>query len=87
MIKKHFKDLPHYIPLIGIFTAGILAFFFFSYDKQFQIGVAISLAAGHMSWGVVHHLMHKDFKPEIVLEYLAVSILGLSALLSLILHT
>lgn len=86
MTKKHFKHLPHYIPLFGILGAGVLAFFLFSYDKQFQIGVAISVAAGHIAWGVVHHIMHKDFSPEIVLEYIAVSILGLAALVSVILH-
>lgn len=87
MTKKYFKHLPHYLPLLGIFTAGILAFLLFSYDKQFQIGVAISLAAGHLTWGIVHHMMHKDFSPEIVLEYLAVSILGLAAIMSVILHS
>jgi len=87
MNRKHFEHLPHYVPLLGIFGAGVLAFFFFSYDKQFQIGVALSVAAAHMAWGVVHHLMHKDFSPEIVLEYLAVSILGLVAVVSVILHS
>jgi hypothetical protein len=84
--KKYFKDLPHYIPLIGIFTSGVLAFLIFSYDKQFQIGVALSLAAGHFAWGIVHHMYHNDFSPEVVLEYFAISILGLVAVLSVILQ-
>lgn len=87
MAKKYFKHLPHYLPLLGIFSVGTLAFFFFSYDKQFQIGVALSVAAAHIAWGIVHHLMHKDFSPEIVLEYLAVSILGLVAIVTVILHS
>jgi len=84
--KRYFRHIPHYIPLIGIFAAGVLAFLFFSYDKQFQIGVAISVAAGHISWGIVHHLIHKDFRPEIVLEYIVISALGLAAVLSVILR-
>ena len=87
MHRKYFKHLPHYLPLFGIFGAGILAFFLFSYDKQFQIGVAISVAAGHITWGIVHHMIHKDFSPEIVLEYIAISALGLAAILSVILYT
>ncbi len=86
MTKAHFKHLPHYLPLLGIFGAGALAFFLFSYDRQFQVGVAISVAAAHLTWGVVHHIAHRDFSPEVVLEYLAVSILGLAAILSVILH-
>ncbi len=85
MSIKHFKDLPHYMPLFGILGAGILGFLIFSYDKQFQVGVAISVAGGHLAWGIIHHMIHNDFRPEIVLEYLAVSILGLAAILSLLL--
>jgi hypothetical protein len=87
MKRSHFKHLPHYLPLLGIFGAGALAFFLFSYDKQFQIGVAISVAAAHLVWGIFHHLAHRDLAPEIVLEYLAVSALGLAAILSVILHS
>ena len=87
MNKKHLKHLPHFVPLLGIFGAGILAFLLFSYDKQFQIGVAVSVAAAHLTWGIVHHMVHGDVTPEIILESLAVSVLGLAAILSVILHT
>jgi len=86
MSYKHFKHLPHYLPLLGIFGAGALAFILFSYDKQFQIGVAVSVAVAHFVWGVVHHLYHGDFNLEVVLEYFAISMLGLAAILSVILH-
>lgn len=85
-MKKTFRHLPHYLPLLGIFSAGALAFTLFSYDKQFQVGVAVSVAAAHLTWGIVHHLVHRDFTPEVVLEYLAISILGLAAVLSVILR-
>lgn len=87
MDKRHLKHLPHFLPLLGIFGAGVLAFWIFSYDKQFQVGVAISVAAAHLTWGVVHHMVHRDITPGIVLEYLAISALGLAAILSVILHT
>lgn len=85
--KKYFKHLPHYLPLFGIFSAGILAFILFSYDKQFQVGVALSVAVGHFTWGVIHHIIHKDFNLEIVLEYFAISLLGFAAIVSVILHS
>ena len=81
-----FKDFPHYIPLIGILTAGVLAFWFFSYDQQFQIGVAISVAVAHITWGIVHHAIHKDLSLAIILEYLAISALGAVVLISVILR-
>lgn len=84
--KKFSKDLPHYLPLLGIFTAAALAFWFFSYDKQFQIGVAISVAIAHVTWGIVHHYIHHDLSLIVVFEYIAVSTMGLVVLLSLILR-
>ncbi|GEM_PF-431912 len=81
---NRYDHLPHYLPLIGIFTAGILAFWIFSYDKQFQAGVAISLAISHVIWGIVHHHIHQDLSLEIVLEYVAVALFGLAVVLSVI---
>ncbi|RJR30108.1 hypothetical protein C4564_00935 [Candidatus Microgenomates bacterium] len=87
MIKKsHARHIPHYLPLVGMFTAGILAFLFFSYDKQFQVGVAVSLAIGHVTWGIVHHTIHRDLSVGIVLEYMSVAVLGLVVVLTVILR-
>lgn len=86
MSKKinRYEHLPHYLPLIGIFSAGIFAFWIFAYDKQFQAGVAISLAVAHVIWGVVHHHIHHELSLSIILEYLAVAIFGLVVILSVI---
>jgi hypothetical protein len=78
------KHLPHYISLIGILAAGLLGFYVFSYDRLFQIGIAVALALSYISWGIVHHFVHKDICFAVVLEYVAVAILGLVAVLSLI---
>jgi len=83
-LKRYAKFLPHYFPLLGIFSAGALAFWLFSYDQQFQMGVTFSVAVAHVVWGAVHHYLMKDLSVEIFLEYLAVSILGLSVVLSII---
>jgi len=86
MAKKisKYRHIPHYLPLIGIFTAGILAFWIFSYDQQFQAGVAISLAVAHVVWGVVHHHIHRDLTLGVILEYMAVAAFGLVVILSVI---
>ena len=87
MKKQGFaNDTQHYLPLIGIFTAGILAFVVFSYDREFQVGIALSLTVAHVTWGIVHHIVHKNLSVLIVLEYIAISLLGLTVMLSLILR-
>lgn len=84
MKKKHFRHLPHYLPLVGVLTAGVLAFWIFSYDRQFQAAVAVSVAVAHVTWGIIHHFIHRDLTIAIVLEYIAISLLGLAVVLSIV---
>jgi len=81
-MKSFKKHIPHYISLF----ARVLGFYLFSYDKSFQIGVAIALAGSYVSWGIIHHVIHKDIYLSVILEYVAVAILGLVMILSLILR-
>ena len=49
-MQNFIKHMPHYISLIFIFIAGIIGFYVFSYDTNFQIGVAFALASAYVSW-------------------------------------
>lgn len=86
-MKQFARDLPHYMLLIGILFAGFAGLVLFSYDKNFQMAVAIALSASYVAWGVVHHSIHKDLHFEVVLEYLAMAVLGLAIIFSLIIRT
>lgn len=86
MIKTFAKHLPHYLVLIGILLAGFTGLIIFSYDKTFQTGVALAVAASYVSWGLVHHYLHKDLHFEVFVEYLAIAAVGLVILFSLILR-
>ena len=76
--------LPHYISLFGMLAVGALAFVLFSYDRVFQMAVALAIAISYVAWGVVHHLIHKDLYFEVVVEYLVIASLGLVVIFSLI---
>lgn len=80
------KHLPHYFSLFGILLAGFAGLILFSYNKNFQVGIAIATAVSYVSWGIVHHYLHKDLHFEVFVEYLAMSILGLTILFTLILR-
>lgn len=85
-MKRVIKHLPHYLSLIGILVFGLLAFTIFSYDRSFQIAVAAALSLAYISWGVVHHYIHKDLYLSVVLEYIVVSLLGFVIITSLLLR-
>jgi hypothetical protein len=86
-MKKFAKHLPHYLTLMGILFASFTGLIIFSYDKHFQLSIIIAAASSYVSWGVVHHILHKDFHLEVLFEYLAVAILGLVIMLSLIIRS
>jgi hypothetical protein len=86
-MKTFVKHLPHYLSLFGILFVSFTGLILFSYDKNFQLSIAVAAAASYVAWGVVHHILHKDFHLEILLEYLAVAILGLTVIFSLIIRS
>jgi cobalamin synthase len=84
MFKQISRHFPHYFPLIGIFLAGIAGFIFFSYDRVFQMLVGICIAVSYVVWGLIHHFLHRDLYLAVVIEYIAVAILGLVVVFSLL---
>lgn len=70
------------MPLLGVLGFGFIGFFIFSYDKSFQIAVIIATALGYVSWGLIHHSIHKDLLPGVVWEYVSFAFLGLVLTLS-----
>jgi len=83
-MKKIGKDIQHYLPLVGIFLAGILGFIVFSYDRAFQMAVTVAVATAYVSWGLVHHFLHKDLHLSVFIEYLLIATLGVVIVFSLI---
>lgn len=83
-MKKIGRDIQHYTPLIAILGLGLLGFYIFSYDRQFQSIIVIATAAGYVSWGIVHHYIHRDLHTSVIFEYLALGIVGVIVVLSLI---
>ena len=85
-MKNMAKHLPHYLPLLGIFAFGILAFILFSYDASFQLAVVVAIAVSYVIWGIIHHHLHRDLHPSVIVEYLIVAALGVVLISSLILR-
>ncbi len=81
------KHLPHYAALFGVLIAGFAGLILFSYDRNFQIAVAIATAASYVAWGVVHHMLHRDLHLETFIEYVVIAILGLVIIFSMIIRT
>lgn len=82
----HFKNLSHYLALFGILIAGFAGLVLFSYDRDFQIGIAVATTLAYIAWGIIHHMLHKDLHIETVIEYIAVALLGFVILYTLVIR-
>lgn len=78
------RHIVHYLSLVGILAVAFFGFVKFEYDQTFQAAIAISLGAAFVVWGLVHHHIHDDLHPKIILEYIAIAALGVTVLLSVI---
>lgn len=83
-MKDVSHHIAHYLPLIVVLFAGILGFFVFTYDKAFQGVIVVAVAASYVSWGLVHHFIHGDLNISVVIEYLAIAILGVTLVFSVL---
>ncbi len=85
--KLFIKQLHHYLPLFGILAAGMLGVLLFSSDRKFQEVTIIATSAGYVTWGIIHHVAHKDLTLSILIEYFAVALLGLVIVFSMLFRT
>ncbi len=84
MIRQFTRHLQHYLPLMGIVFVGFFGFWFLRYDKSLQMAVSIASAVGYVSWGIIHHHIHRDLQVSVVIEYLAIAILGVVIVASML---
>jgi hypothetical protein len=85
-MKDASNHIYHYLPLIGILLAGFVGMFYFSFDRSFQFVIMTAMSFSYVTWGVVHHYVHDDLHITVVLEYIAVAILGMTLVFSVLLR-
>lgn len=66
----------HYLFLLLMMAMGIVGVILFSSDRGIQLVVVWMMAVSYIIWGVVHHLVHQDFHPRVLLEYLLITAMG-----------
>jgi len=74
----------NFLVLIAILIFGIVSFWNASGDKQMQMIVGGITCALYFVWGMIHHILEKDFHPKIVVEYLLVSLIAFILIVTII---
>ena len=78
-IKSHWS---HYVALLAILAFGIFSFWFFRRTPQAQVFSAFLTASFYVAWGTIHHYLEGDLHLRVILEYVAVALLGFLILFS-----
>lgn len=79
----HHSHLGEYVVLGLLLATGFFSYLKSTGDlaKQMQIGLVIGFA--YVVWGYFHHWCMKDLHIKIVIEYVAIALLGLALLWAL----
>ena len=83
-MKSFSKHASHYLSLFGILTVATVGFILFNYDKALQTSIIVGAVISYVSWGIMHHYLHRDLHLSVVVEYILIASLGLTMALSLI---
>jgi len=83
-IKGHFS---HYLALFFILAFGVGALVFFQRTPQMQIVSIFLTTSFYVLWGVVHHYLKGDLHIRVIIEYIAIALLGFLILWSIIIRT
>lgn len=76
-LKSH---SAYYLILGGMQAAGFILILFADGDKQLVMAYIFISTIFYFIWALVHHYLNHDLHTKIVIEYLLMSVLGLSVM-------
>lgn len=80
---KFNKHIGYYLSLVLILSLGLLLTFSIT-DKQSQMLIIALTAFFYVGWGILHHFIHHELTPKIVVEYVLIGSLGLTLIFFLL---
>ncbi len=84
--KTEFVHIDFYILVLGL-AFGSLGYFTFVGRQFLQILSVIGTGLFYVLWGIIHHIREGDYHFMIVLEYILIAMIAMSALIALIIRT
>ena len=72
-IKKHFL---HYLVYLVVFCAGLTLVFVARGNAHLQAMYLMMMAFVYFLWAMVHHYIHHELHPRVVIEYILIVVLG-----------
>lgn len=73
-IKKHFV---HYLVYFAIFGGGLVLVLATRTNASTQALSIVIVGFLYFLWSMIHHYIHHQFNPRVVIEYILIVILGI----------
>lgn len=80
-MSKKITHKGHYISLFLIFGFGLLGISLAYSSKKLQAEILILTAVFYVIWGILHHRVNHRLNSKIVIEYILIAALGITALM------
>jgi hypothetical protein len=80
MITNLKSHKAYYLLLAGMQAAGFILVLFAKGDKQLVMMYIIMSTCFYFIWALAHHYVNHDLHAKVVLEYLLMSILGITVM-------
>lgn len=84
MKNKSLRHVYHYVVLLVLMIAGLIAASLTGRNTDSHTIVLVSIAVAYFLWGVIHSALEGEFHPEIIFEYLLFASLGLALVLGVL---
>ncbi|HWY79115.1 MAG TPA: hypothetical protein VNW29_02035 [Candidatus Sulfotelmatobacter sp.] len=76
MMKNLRKHFWHYLIYLVIFCGGLSLVLFSKGNTNLEATMIIMTAFIYFVWAMVHHYVHHQLHPRIVIEYILIIVLG-----------
>ena len=80
---KHIKFL-NYLVLCAILVGGVSTFYYVRPNVNLQFVVGVVTSVFYVLWGIIHHVLNKDLRKKVVVEYLLIGAIALVLLATIL---
>ncbi len=74
--KKH---IVYYAGLSIVLLSGLFLIRQSLHDLNLVMAITLFLSLFYVVWGILHHFIHHDIHAKVVIEYVLIGIMGISA--------
>lgn len=86
LTEKNIHNIIHFLLLIFILSASVLAFLLFQGNHYFQLIIILMTGVAYVLWGILYHYYKHDLHLKVMLEYVVIAVVAVILLWTVIFY-